>query len=323
MKSVLSLIALLSAPLFALTEYPTVETALDASRKDGRCVMLNFTGTDWCTACIHLKTKILDSDKFNAVMGEKLSLVEVDYPRNPELVKKISAEERKRREELLVSYRAAGLPYAVLLDPYGFPFATLSGTTRTAEDYISLVEKAFETLAARDESMRKAASLTGMDKARGLADALNLLPEPCRDKYHDVIREIITIDKDNTLGYRQYALGSETRIRQMNELNELFASFRGKNSPADVKQQISTLDEFLSQPELDAEVRQLALRSKSDCYAFLRDIPNMLKYMKEAYEAKPESRVGKKLEQNILYTEQHIVPMWEAEQKKIAPEQRR
>lgn len=322
MKLALSLIALLSAPLFALTEYPTVDAALDASRRDGRCVMLNFTGTDWCTACIHLKTKILDSDTFNSAMDKKLSLVEVDYPRTPELVKKISAEEWKKREALLVSYRAAGLPYAVLLDPYGFPFATLSGTTRTAEDYIALVEKAFETLAARDAAMKKAATLTGMDKARALADALNLLPEPCRDKYDRVIQEIVTIDQEDSLGCRKYALGSEARIKQMEELNELFATFRGKNSPEEIKKQMIILDEFLSRPDLDADVRQLALRSKSDFYAFLRDIPNMLKYMKEAHAVNPESRTGKKLERNILYTEQHIVPMWEAEQKKIAPAQR-
>lgn len=314
MKIAYSIFALLSTPLLALTEYPTVDAALEAVREDGRCVMLNFTGTDWCTACIHLKTKILDSDDFNKVMTDKLVLVEVDYPRTPELVKKISAEDWKKREALLISYRAEGLPYAVLLDPYGFPFATLSGTTRTTQDYLPLLEKAFATLAARDAAMKKAASLTGMKRAEALAEALKLLPESCRDKYRDVVLEIASIDKENSLGFHQYIAGSESRIRQMSEFNELAATFRGKNNPEDLQQQLKALDEFLARPNLDADVRQVVLRTKSDTYAFLRDIPNMLKYMKEAYEANPESRIGKKLQKNIRYTEENILPMWQAEQ---------
>ena len=282
MKIAYSIFALLSTPLLALTEYPTVDAALEAVREDGRCVMLNFTGTDWCTACIHLKTKILDSDDFNKVMTDKLVLVEVDYPRTPELVKKISAEDWKKREALLISYRAEGLPYAVLLDPYGFPFATLSGTTRTTQDYLPLLEKAFATLAARDAAMKKAASLTGMKRAEALAEALKLLPESCRDKYRDVVQEIASIDKENSLGFHQYIPGSESRIRQMSEFNELAATFRGKNNPEDLQQHLKALDEFLARPNLDADVRQVVLRTKSDTYAFLRDIPNMLKYMKEA-----------------------------------------
>lgn len=314
MKGIISLFALLSAPLMALTEYATLDEALKATRRDGRCIMLNFTGTDWCTACIHLKKNILDSKEFNDAMGQKLVLTEINYPRTPALVADISPEERKQREALLIAYRAEGLPYAVLLDACGFPFATLSGTTRTTDDYLPLLEKAFATLQARDAAIRKAAELTGMARAAALAEAIHLLPEACRDKYPDIIREIVTIDTDDTLNCRKYAAGSEARIRQMNDFNELIATFRGKTTPEELQQSIKEVDAFLAQPDLDAEVRQSALRVKSDTYAFLRDIPNMLKYMKEAYEANPESRMGKKLKKNIQYTEENIVPMWQAEQ---------
>lgn len=306
MNRILTITALLCTPLLALTEYPDIETA----REDGRCIMLNFTGTDWCTACIHLKTKILDSPAFNSAMGDKLVLVEVDFPRSPELVKQISIEERKKRETLLTGYRADALPYAVLLDSRGFPFATLPGTTQTAEEYIKRIEKAFDSLSVRDAAMKKATTLTGMDKARALAEALNQLPEVCRDKYRDTVQTIVSLDKDNTLGYQQVVQQREARINQMNELNELLASFRENNSHEAIKHQISELDQFLSRPELDADVRQLALRSKSDCYAFLRDIPNMLKFMKESHAVNPESRLGKKLKINILYTETHLLPQY-------------
>ena len=315
MKRAALLLMMLSAPLPALTEYPTVEAALSAVNKDGRCIMLNFTGTDWCTACIHLKKRILDSAEFNNAMDKKLVLVEVDYPRTPELANKISAEEWKRREALLTRYRAEGLPYAVLLDSQGFPFATLSGTTHTAQDYLLRIDLAFSTLTARDCALRKAETLTGMDRARALAAALNLLPAVCREQYREIVREIVETDANDTLGYRQYLTGSEARIHQMNKLNELLDAFRGRHSPEQLQQQLSLLDAFLSTPNLDPDVRQAALRTKADTYAFLRDIPNMLKWMKEAHAVNPESRLGKKLEKNIQYTETQLLPMMQQSNK--------
>lgn len=312
MKRLIALWALLCAPLPALTEFSTLAEALDTTRKDGRCILLNFTGTDWCTACIHLRTKILDSSEFNEAMNDKLVLVEIDYPRTPELVNKISKEERDKRAALLVSYRAEGLPYAVLLDAQGYPFATLSGTTRTTADYLLRLNKAFETLKARNDALNRAGTLTGTSSARALAEALDLLPESCRDKYPDLLQTIAEHDPNDTLGYRQYCRGSEPRIRQMTELREMLASFRGQFEPQLVQGHISALDNFLAREDLDKDVRQEALRAKADSYAFLRDIPAMLHSLKEAHSVAPNSRLGKKLEQNIRYTEDVILPMWEA-----------
>lgn len=315
MKRLIALWTLLCAPLSALTEFSTLDDALAVTRRDGRCIMLNFTGTDWCTACIHLRNKILDSDEFNDAMKDKLVLVEVDYPRTPELVQKISPEERQKREALLVAYRAEGLPYAVLLDAQGYPFATIAGTTRTTADYLTLLDKAFETLRTRNEALKRAKTLTGAESARALAEALNLLPEACRDKYPDLLQTIAENDPNDTLGYRRYFRGSEPRIRQMAELRELFASFRGQFEPQLIQGHIAALDTFLAREDLDRDVRQEALRAKSDSYAFLLDVPAMLRTMKEAHAVAPDSRLGKKLEQNIRYTEDVILPMWQESQK--------
>lgn len=315
MKRLVALWALLCTPLSALTEFPTLNEALAVTRRDGRCIMLNFTGTDWCTACIHLRTKILDSPEFHKAMSDKLVLVEVDYPRSPELVKKISKEEWDKRTALLVSYRAEGLPYAVLLDAQGYPFATLSGTTRTTADYLPLLDKAFETLKSRNEALNRAKTLTGIESASSLTEALNLLPEACRDKYPDLLQTIAENDPNDTLGYRRYCRGSEARVRQMAELRELLATFRGQFDEQHIRGHIAALDEFLAQENLDAGVRQEALRAKSDSYAFLRDVPAMLHTMKEAHAVAPDTRLGKKLEQNIRYTEDVILPMWKESQK--------
>ena len=296
MKALLTSLALLSAPLFALPEIASLAEALPVAQKEKRAIMLNFTGTDWCTACIHLRTKILDSAEFDAALGDKLLLVEVDYPRTPELVNKISKEEWQRRENLLVSYRAHGLPYAVLMDEHGYPFATINGASRTTADYLPRIRQALAIREARDEALTKASRLSGAERAQALVDALNLLPEACRDKYPDLIREITEADPENKWGYRQYLDNTNRRISQMNDLRELLSQFRGKFHPEQIR-----------------DVRQEALRAKADSYGFLRNVPEMLRVMKEARDVNPDSRLGKKLTENIRYTEEHILPMIQAE----------
>lgn len=314
MKALLTSLALLSAPLFALPESASLAEALPVAQKEKRAIMLNFTGTDWCTACIHLRTKILDSAEFDAALGDKLLLVEIDYPRTPELVNKISKEEWQRRENLLVSYRAHGLPYAVLMDEHGYPFATINGASRTTADYLPRIRQALAIREARDEALSKASRLSGAERAQALVDALNLLPEACRDKYPDLIREITEADPEDKWGYRKYLCGTDARISQMNDLRELLSQFRGKFQPEQLQTNIELLDEFLSRPDLDPDVRQEALRAKADSYAFLRDIPSMVRVMKEAYNVNPDSRLGKKLAENIRYAEEQLLPMIQAEQ---------
>lgn len=313
MKALLTSLALLSAPLFALPESASLAEALPVAQKEKRAIMLNFTGTDWCTACIHLRTKILDSAEFDAALGDKLLLVEIDYPRTPELVNKISKEEWQRRENLLVSYRAQGLPYAVLMDEHGYPFATIHGASRTTADYLPRIRQALAIREARDEALSKASHLSGAERAQALVDALNLLPEACRDKYPDLIREITAADPEDKWGYRKYLCGTDARISQMNDLRELLSQFRGKFQPEQLQTNIELLDEFLSRPNLDPDVRQEALRAKADSYAFLRDIPSMVRVMKEAYNVNPDSRLGKKLAENIRYAEEQLLPVIQAE----------
>ena len=314
MRRLFASLLMLGSPLMALPEYATLQDALPVAQKEQRSIMLNFTGTDWCTACIHLRTKIIDSAEFETAMGDKLLLVEVDYPRTPALVNKISPEERQKRENMLVSYRAQGLPYAVLMDENGYPFATLPGASRTTADYLKRVEEALSIRDARDAELAKAAKLTGMEAAKAMVAALELLPEPCRDKYPELLQRIASIDTEDTLGYRKYCGGTQARIEQMNKLRAILDTFRGDFAPESLHANIKALDEFLATPNLDPDVRQQALRTKSDSYAFLRDIPMMLKTMKEARDANPESRLGKKLTENIKYTEEKLLPAMQAEQ---------
>ncbi len=300
--------ALLAGTAAALPEYPTTEAALTAVAADQRNIMLDFTGTDWCTACMHLKDKIIGSADFEQALGDKLVLVEVDFPRTPALREQTTPEEWERRENMLASYNLEALPSVVLLDAAGLPYGVIRGTRPKPADYIPLIQEAMAVREARDLALQKAAPLQGIDKARALAAALELLPAECRDKYADVIREITALDPADTLGYRGKADITGRRVRQLNALRALTASFAGKLSAAEVQESIAQLDAFLAQADLVPEARQRALLSKAESYALLRDYTNQVRYMREGMEADPDSRRGQKARRDLDFLEKHVLP---------------
>jgi len=301
-SGIITLMAMASCAV-ALPEVATMPEALAAAKEKSCNIFVDFTGTDWCTACIQLRNKIVNSPEFEAEFGDKFVLVPVDFPRTPALLAKVSREEMKAREAMLYSYKIEGLPGVVLMDAAGLPFEVIHGTRRTPADYIPLVQAGLERLAARNAALAAAEGKTGMDRAKALASALLTVPEVCRDKYTDVIAEINSLDPENTLGYRGYANSSILRISQQAALREVLDSFRGKVTPAELLASIKELDVFLAQPDLVPEVRQDALRAKGDTYAMLRDMNNMVKAYKEAYDAAPRTRTGQTLERNLKYYE--------------------
>lgn len=310
MKTIKTLAAVLAfaSPALALPEAATLEAAMPIAQEQNRNIFVDFTGTDWCKACIHLRTKIIDSAEFEQAMGGKFILVSVDFPRTPALVEKISKEEWKRRESLLISYKIEGLPGVVLMDEKGLPFEVIHGARQTTADYLPLVQEGLGKRAARDAALAAAAGQQGLERAKLLDQALKAVPEVCRDKYADIIREINELDPENTLGYKGYLEKPALLVAQMNALRELTSTFVGKFSPEELRSCISQLDEFLAQPDLQPEVRQRALSCKSDSYAFLREWKNSHELRKQAEAAAPDTRLGKKLKRDSAYFEAVVIP---------------
>lgn len=319
MKKCFTLIAaLLLAQLTIAAPLQTVETmkeALAIARQKDGCVLMYFTGTDWCTACIQLKEKIISTEAFAEKYGDKFVMTTVDFPRLPALRAKVSKEEAARREALINSYKARGLPTAVIFDAAGFPFAIINGTRRTFEDYAKLIDEALETRLQRDKLLAQAQTLQGMERATALANALNLLPEPCRNKYPTLVTEINLLDPENTLGYRDVLGKSEAYVKQMKALDDITSQFVGRFKREELLENIRLIEDFLKTPGLDPEIRQRALRVKGDSYAFMRDIPNMLAAYEEAVAAAPKTDLARRLQQNIDFNRQRI----EESQKKQTP----
>lgn len=85
------------------------------AKKDKKLVLVNFTGSDWCSWCKKLQKEVFTTKEFKDYAKEKLELVEIDFPNN----KKQTDALKKANEALQAKYKAEGFPTIVVLNGEG------------------------------------------------------------------------------------------------------------------------------------------------------------------------------------------------------------
>jgi protein disulfide-isomerase len=89
--------------------------ALEQAKKENKKVLLDFTGSDWCSWCIKLQKDIFSKPEFQDYAKANLVLVELDFPQGKSLPKEIQEQNEKLRGE----FKVEGFPTLVVLDPEG------------------------------------------------------------------------------------------------------------------------------------------------------------------------------------------------------------
>jgi thioredoxin-related protein len=94
-------------------------TDLNAGRaqaqQEGKFVMINFTGSDWCPWCIKLRQEIFSQPEFDSFASRNLVLVEIDFPKRTQQ----AAPVQKANSSLLMQYKIDGFPTLIFLNPQG------------------------------------------------------------------------------------------------------------------------------------------------------------------------------------------------------------
>lgn len=101
-------------------------TDLDEAKKvakaENKMIVAEFTGSDWCPACIQLKKEVLSQPEF-AKWAEKVVLLEVDFPKK----KKLSKKQTKANDALVEKYDMNLFPTMAILDADGKKIDQLEG----------------------------------------------------------------------------------------------------------------------------------------------------------------------------------------------------
>ena len=126
----------IAADLTWLTDLPKAKTQAKA---EGKLVLLDFTGSDFCSSCIRLHKDVFAAKEFAAFAKQRLVLMEVDFP----LKKKQTAELKAANEALAKEFKVDGYPTLILLGSDGKKLGEVEFDLfeASAKDVIAAIEK--------------------------------------------------------------------------------------------------------------------------------------------------------------------------------------
>lgn len=105
------------------TWHTSWEAASQAARSSNKPILINFTGSDWCGWCKRLKAEVFDTEEFRAWAGQRVVLLEVDFPKR----KPQSPQEKAANQALAKKFKVSGYPSIYFANAKGDPQGTRFG----------------------------------------------------------------------------------------------------------------------------------------------------------------------------------------------------
>ena len=112
LASSLVLLGAISTAFAEATWLTNFEEAKKVAIKEGKPMLLDFTGSDWCPPCKALHKSVFSTEEFAKEAAGKYVLVELDFPRS----KQIAPEVKAQNSELQKKYAITGYPTVLLVD---------------------------------------------------------------------------------------------------------------------------------------------------------------------------------------------------------------
>lgn len=171
-------------------------SAMNEARTENKKLLIVFTGTDWIEICGKFYDDILGDPAFIETVSAKFALLKLEYPKDNVLPREEAAQKAVLRE----AYRVRGFPTVVLSDAAGRPFGLNGYQPLAPKEY---GEQILGINAVHEEALevaKKAAELSGVEKAKGLSRAIPDLPGALVVRfYRPEIEAVLAADPEDTL----------------------------------------------------------------------------------------------------------------------------
>jgi thioredoxin-related protein len=261
------------------------EKAKQTAAKEGKDLLIDFTGSDWCGWCIKLRKEVFDLDAFKSAGPKNFVLVEIDFPNNKS---KQTKETQEQNTKLQTQFGIHGFPSIVLADAQGRPYAKTGYEEGGPEKYLSHLDELRAVKAKRDEAWKKADGAQGVAKAKFLATGLQALDEELvAQHYSKVIAEITALDPKDESG-----MGAAMSFKaDIATLQGEIGTVAGKDG---VEAARKKADEFIAaHTKLTATQKQVALLALLPIYRPPQDNETVLKLMGEVKALDASTSEGK------------------------------
>ncbi|PCI31785.1 MAG: thioredoxin [Flavobacteriaceae bacterium] len=94
------------------------------AKKEGKPMLVFFTGSDWCGPCKLLVKDFFSTEKFKHIATEKFVMYEANFPRNRDL---ISSSQKEDNLALKLKFQVSSFPTVLLLNVKGKEVGRESG----------------------------------------------------------------------------------------------------------------------------------------------------------------------------------------------------
>ena len=172
------------------------ETAKERATAQGKDILIDFSGSDWCGWCIKLNKEVFDTPAFKTAAPQRFILMEADFPRDES---KVPPDVARQNAALRDAFNVRGYPTVLLLDAQGRPYAQTGYRDGGPAAYLAYLEQLQTIREQRDAAWKQAATAAGTAKAALLAEGLGVLDANlAAGHYGGVIAEIKTLDPAGT-----------------------------------------------------------------------------------------------------------------------------
>jgi thioredoxin-related protein len=114
--------------------------AVNRAKAEKKLMLVDFTGSDWCSFCKVLRKEVFDTDHFKTWAKKNVVLVELDYPKHKRLPDQL--EQQNAQLGMMYSKIVSGYPTILLIEPNGKPFGKFGYSEGGAEAWTAQIDKA-------------------------------------------------------------------------------------------------------------------------------------------------------------------------------------
>ncbi|MES2705925.1 MAG: thioredoxin family protein [Verrucomicrobiota bacterium] len=259
------------------------EAAKTAAAKEKKDLLMDFTGSDWCEACMMLDKEVFSKDAFKQDVPKHFVLLELDFPQNKELPK----AEAEQNEALQQRYHISQFPTVLLADETGRPYAKTGYMPGGPEVFNTQLTELRKTREIRDTAFKKAEAAEGLEKAKALNDGLNALkPDVASEYYQAEIDKVIALDTADTLGRKAKKAYMERR-------NVLDMKLTQLSQESKTTEFAETIDTFIAKEKITGVDLQDLLFTKLMVLG-PGDLPQANALMDEVIKIDPKSELGQR-----------------------------
>jgi len=271
------------------------DAAKEQAKKEGKLLLVDFSGSDWCGWCKKLDKEVFAQPEFLNGVKNDFVLVMIDSPSDKSL---LSEKAAKQNPELQKKYRISGYPTVLIMDAAGEVLEQTGYRDGGAEAYVKYLMGVKKFARIVVDMKRDIAALPKGDPARlaKIDAAFASSDKEIQRKNESFIEELLQNDPNGKYAAKypfvKYCMPLERKFQATcDELQRCFS--RKLNEAAKKGKKPSTETRAAAMAEVDAEAIELFGKMQKEIAAAKASAPNNAK----EDIAELEKKIGKIIKQ--------------------------